>query len=252
MTIAMAQQRPVQLTSTDWLKLVGIAAFMIDHVGLYFIDDDDAWRLLGRIAAPIFFFLVGFARSRHIPLSWIIWGVILTGLDWYIDGWDELTLNILLNFAFLRLALRFVDHFAQTPMRFLVVAALAVFCLPFGDEFFEYGAEGWLWALFGYAQRLWRDDRKEFALPRFALASVAVLAYAFAEINHHEWDGLYAIGLVMIVLVLTGVFLLFARRVSPWQPPVFLAAPLIWIAHYSLEIYAISLFVMQDIAHVID
>lgn len=252
MTSAMLQRKPVQLSSTDWLKLIGIAAFMIDHIGLYFINDDDAWRLLGRVAAPIFFFLVGFARSRHIPLSWIIWGVILTALDWYSDGWDELTLNILLNFAFLRLALRFVDHFAQTPMRFLAVAALAVVCLPFGDQLFEYGAEGWLWALFGYAQRLWRDDRKDFAWPRWFMAGVAMLAYTFSEINHHQWDGALAIGLVLLVVILSGSLLIFTRRISPWQPPAFLAAPLIWIAHYSLEIYAISLFVMQDIAHVID
>jgi len=55
MQVVMPQKKPVLLTSTDWLKLVGIAAFLIDHAGLFFIESDDWWRMAGRIAAPIFY-----------------------------------------------------------------------------------------------------------------------------------------------------------------------------------------------------
>lgn len=248
MQIVMPQRTPIRVTSTDWFKILGIAAFLIDHAGLFFVSDDDVWRVLGRIAAPIFFFFVGFARSRTFPLSWLIWGLILTGMEWWIEG--DLTLNILLNFLFIRLALRSVDRIAQTPLRLGLIAAASFALLPLVDEVFEYGAEGWLWALFGYAQRAWRDDRLDFAKARYAFAFIAAFTYAFVEIGHHEFEGIAAVILAVLVAALTGALLGFNRTVSTVQPPPVLAPLIVWTAHYSLEIYAISLFLMQDIAYV--
>lgn len=247
MQVVMPQRSPVRVSSTDWLKLVGIAAFLIDHTGLFFIEDDEWWRILGRIAAPIFFFLIGFARSRNIPLSWIVWGVILTGIDWWMDG--DFTLNILLNFAFSRLALRLLDKAEHKSLPwFLGAAALfSILMLPFADFIFEYGAQGWLWALFGYAQRSWRDGHAPFEKMRFAFGFIAAFAYAFVEIEWHDFEGIEAVGCALVVLGLTLVLLRFNRAVSPWQPPAFLAPAIVWLSHYSLEIYAISLFLMQDI-----
>ena len=250
MALAMPQLKSVPLSSTDLLKLVGIAAFLIDHIGLYFLDDDQIWRLFGRIAAPIFFFLIGFAKSRHIPKSWILWGCALTALDGWIDGWDELTLNILLNFALLRLILRGVDLWAQTPLRLVLLAGLAILSMPVADPLLEYGAEGWLWALLGYAQRLWRDGDDRFLRPRFLLALIALTAYVMAEIHHHHWDHAMAYSLSALLCALTAWFLSFARHDISWRDAPIMAAPLAWIARYSLEIYAISLFVMQEIAYV--
>jgi hypothetical protein len=250
MQVVMPQRSPVRVSSTDWLKLVGIAAFLIDHTGLFFIEDDEWWRILGRIAAPIFFFLIGFARSRNIPLSWMVWGVILTGIDWWMDG--DFTLNILLNFAFIRLALRLLDKAEHKSLLwFLGAAALfSILMMPFADFVFEYGAQGWLWALFGYAQRAWRDGYAAFEKMRFALAFIAGLTYAFVEIEWHDFEGLEAVGCALVVLGLTLALVRFDRSVSTLQPPRALAPFVVWLSRYSLEIYAISLFLMQDIFYV--
>lgn len=250
MQVVMPQKKPVLLTSTDWLKLVGITAFLIDHAGLFFIENDDWWRMAGRIAAPIFFFLIGFARSRNIPLSWLLWGVALTLMDWWIDGGQDFTLNILLNFAFVRLALRGIDRWASQPWQLALVALIAILLLPWADTIFEYGAEGWLWALFGYTQRLWRHGDMAYAYRRIMFAGVAALFYVVAESAEHQFENFEALALAFITLALAIALLGFDRTVRTVQPPSFLAKPLVWISHYSLAIYAISLFLMQDVFYV--
>src|SRR3954447_328831 len=67
--------RPV--TTTDLWKLVGLVLVLIDHWGLLFADDP-SWRVVGRAAAPIFFFFIGLARTRQVPWSWVILGLGLT------------------------------------------------------------------------------------------------------------------------------------------------------------------------------
>lgn len=245
-------EQPVRVSSTDWLKLVGIAAFILDHIGLFFIEDAELFRIAGRVAAPIFFFLIGFARSRQVPLSWIVLGVALTALDVWIDGADEFSLNILLNFAAVRLALRVIDYHAATPLRLAIIAGLCVFAIPTAGLVFEYGAEGWLWALFGFAQRRFRDGDMQFKWLRFGFAALAIAIYAAVEIEDHEFEDGEEIALVAALIALGGLLLLFQRRTSPLQPPAFLMRPVQIVSRYSLEIYAFSLFVMQVIAHVIE
>ncbi len=58
----------------------------VDHTGYFFIEDADWWSVCGRMAAPVFCFLPGYARSRTVPLHWLGLGVILTLLDsWNTD-----------------------------------------------------------------------------------------------------------------------------------------------------------------------
>ena len=65
----------------DWLKTFAIIMVVVDHTGYFFIDDAAWWSVFGRLAAPVFFFLLGYASSRTIPLHWVWLGVILTLLD---------------------------------------------------------------------------------------------------------------------------------------------------------------------------
>ena len=60
--------------NTDWLKIAAIVLVLVDHVGYFFIDDDQWWSVFGRMAAPSFFFLIGYAHTRAVPLQWIFLG----------------------------------------------------------------------------------------------------------------------------------------------------------------------------------
>ena len=69
--------------------------------------------------------------------------------------------NILLSFALIRLVLPYVRAFLQrhcwVAFALLVAALLAI--LPIAGKIVDYGAEGWLWALFGLCQRICSDGR---------------------------------------------------------------------------------------------
>ena len=63
--------------------------------------------------------------------------------------------NILLSYVLIRLARPYVQSFVQhhgwVAVALLVSALIAV--LPLVGKILDYGAEGWLWALFGLYQR---------------------------------------------------------------------------------------------------
>src|SRR5271169_5994459 len=69
---------PHTVDNTDWLKTAAIILVAVDHFGYFFMDDDRWWSVFGRPAAPTFFFLMGYAQTRTVPLHWIWLGIILT------------------------------------------------------------------------------------------------------------------------------------------------------------------------------
>jgi hypothetical protein len=87
--------KPHVVDNTDWLKAAAIILVLVGHFGYFFIEDDLWWSLLGRFAAPIFFFLVGYAKSSTIPLHSIGLGVALTSLDSANADWEWVAPNIL-------------------------------------------------------------------------------------------------------------------------------------------------------------
>src|SRR3974390_3205482 len=69
-----------QVDNTDLLKATAILLVAIDHFAIYFVDTQplENWlEVLGRLAAPVFFFLIGFATSRTVPKSWLVLGCLL-------------------------------------------------------------------------------------------------------------------------------------------------------------------------------
>jgi hypothetical protein len=68
--------------------------------------------------------------------------------------------NILLSFSLIRIVRPCVQILAQhhwAAFALLVYALFAV--LPTASKIVAYGAEGWLWALFGLYQRVYVDGR---------------------------------------------------------------------------------------------
>ena len=130
---ASAPQEPARnqpVTTTDALKLVGIVLVLIDHHGFFF-DPQNSWlRLFGRGAAPIFFFLIGFARARQVPWTWFAFGSLITAVTiWKAGSLSGAMINILINFALLRaLLLPLVEH--HVIGRPWAVALLIAACLP--------------------------------------------------------------------------------------------------------------------------
>jgi len=258
-TRAPAAARAVD--NTDWLKTAAIIFVLADHFGHFFMEDDRWWSVAGRLAAPIFFFLMGYAQSRTVPLHWVWLGIILTLLDSWNSDWAWVAPNILLSLAFIRMARPHSEILLQrhgwTAFAFLVCALLAM--LAPAAKLVDYGAEGWLWALFGLCQRRYVDGRSaadgrnaaQAGLPpphvaaenalRLLACLIAAAVYIWQEQREYSFPQAHLTVLMVGVGMLSLALCLFERGRSPVQPPRTTGGVLRFIGRHTLEIYAIQL-----------
>src|SRR6516162_3030607 len=159
--VKRSTSRLLPVDNTDWLKTAAIIFVSAGHFGFFFVDDDRWWSVFGRFAAPPFFFLIGFAQSRTVPLYWIWVGIVLTLLESWNAEWTWVAPNILLSFALIRVARPYVqrslEKYGWVAFALLVIGMFAV--QLFAVKLVDYGAEGWLWALFGLCQRRFTEDK---------------------------------------------------------------------------------------------
>jgi hypothetical protein len=242
-------RRPV--TTTDAWKLFAIIFVLIDHYGLYF-DPDDAWlRVFGRLASPVFFFFIGFARTRRVPWTWLAFGVVITAVDYWTSGGRSMMLNILLNFALLRLTLPLIEaHVIDYPARLAIFVIVSAALVPLLDTTLEYSGEGWLWALFGLSHRLFleRGDAAS-RIRRIGLGVAAGIVYFVRERSDFGLDALQSTVLVVLVAGLILGLAQFRRADCPWQPPHFVRPVFTFAGRRTLEIYAVTLLAMQLLAY---
>jgi peptidoglycan/LPS O-acetylase OafA/YrhL len=254
--------KPHVVDNTDWLKAAAIILVLVDHFGYFFMESDLWWSVLGRFAAPIFFFLVGYAKSRTIPLHWIGLGVCLTLLDSSNADWEWVAPNILLSFVLIRFAYRYlekpVQRYPWVSVAFIVSMLIAV--LPIAGQLFDYGAEGWLWALFGFLHRQYVDDRttaeldgvdhglsppqikkQNVGLLRLLTCAVAAVVYVWQEQLEFSFPQTELNIFILGVFVMCVSLSLFLRGRSRFQPPEKIAGALGFIGRHTLEIYAIQL-----------
>ena len=258
-----APRTPHIVDNSDWLKTAAIILVAVDHVGYFFISDADWWSVVGRMAAPVFFFLLGYAQSRTIPFRWIWLGVILTLLDSWNTYWMWVAPNILLSLVLIRLArphVKILIHrYGWVAFVLLVCALIAV--LPLTANVVDYGAEGWLWALFGLCQRMYVDGRsaskldstaqssdtpalpitQNIGLMRLLACFVAAVVYVWQEQIGFSFSEIQLIAVVLGVGVMSLGLCLFRRGPSRFQPPEPIAGALHFIGWHTLEIYAIQL-----------
>jgi surface polysaccharide O-acyltransferase-like enzyme len=249
--------------NTDWLKTAAIILVVVDHIGYFFIEHDQWWSVFGRLAAPVFFFLIGYAQTRTVPLHWLWLGVILTLLDSSNNGWSWVAPNILLSFAFIRVVRPYVraalDRYGWLAFGLLVAALFAA--LPLAAPVVDYGAEGWLWALLGLCQRLYVEGRPDAnvssvaqgpALPTYRITEnaglmrilacfAAAIVYVWQEQRVYMFPQIHLAVFILGVGILILSLCLFRRGPSRVQPPEPMAGVLRYIGRHTLEIYAIQL-----------
>jgi len=254
---------PHAVDNTDWLKTSAIIFVLVDHFGHFFMEDDRWWAVFGRLAAPPFFFLMGYAETRAVPRHWLWLGIILTLLNSWNADWTWVAPNILLSFALIRLARPHVQMLVKrhgwAAFALLVFAFVAVL-VPSG-KIVDYGAEGWLWALFGLCQRRYVDGEsagtlgggtqlsspparvmtENPALMRLVACFVAAVVYVWQEQKEFSFPQIHFAVLIVVIGVLSLALCLFLRGPSRIQPPQPIAGLLRFIGRHTLEIYAIQL-----------
>ncbi|MDW6023715.1 TraX family protein [Mesorhizobium sp. BAC0120] len=249
--------------NTDWLKTAAIIFVVVGHFGYFFMEDDLWWSVFGRFAAPSFFFLQGYAHSRTVPLRWIAIGITLTLLESWNADWRWVAPNILLSYVLIRIARPHAQAFVKTRgwIAFAVIVSLLLALVPVAGKIADYGAEGWLWALFGLCQRRYIDDissggtsgeTRGSATPtliatdtagrmRLVACLVAVVVYIWQEQKEYSFPAVPLAVVIVGLGVLSISMCLFVRGKSRFQPPEKIAGILRFIGRHTLEIYAIQL-----------
>jgi len=254
---------PWVVDNSDWLKTAAIMLVAVGHFGYFFMEDADWWSVFGRMAAPVFFFLMGYARSRTIPLRWIWLGVLLTLLDSWNNGWTWMAPNILFSMVLIRVARpsakTLLSKYGWVAFILLVFALIAL--LPLAANIVDYGAEGWLWALLGLCQRLSVDAGKAngkdgtskdlltlvnstvpyLGVMRFLACIVAAVVYVWQEQIVFSFSQVQLVTVTVGVGILSIGLCLFQRGPSRFQPPQPIARTLHFIGWHTLEIYVIQL-----------
>jgi len=257
-----ASPRPL-VDGTDWLKAGAILLVSVGHFGQFFMEDDTWWSAIGCLAAPFFFFLMGFAQTRTVPPRWIGLGVLLTLLASWNAGWSWEAPNILLSFALIRWARPPVQALLRRHgwggSALLVVALVAA--LPVAESVVEYGSEGWLWALFGLFQRAHVDGRPATGADagavgdssrvdrlagcagpmRLVASLVAAVVFLWQENRVYSFSAAQLATLALGLGLLCAGLCRFRRGASRLQPPEPVAGALRFVGRHTLEIYAIQL-----------
>jgi len=249
---------PDKVDNTDWLKTFAIILVLVGHTGYFFIEDAAWWSVFGRMAAPVFFFLMGYARSRTIPIHWLWLGVILTLLDSWNTNWEWVAPNILFSMALIRFARPSILSLLQRYgwLAFIVFVLGFMLVLPNAGDLVDYGAEGWLWALFGLCQRMFVDGslsngqgseltgqglKLNWRMMRLLACLITAVIYVWQEQIEFEFSDYQLVVVAVGVGILTYVLSVFVRGPSRVQPSQAISHALRWLGRHTLEIYVIQL-----------
>jgi hypothetical protein len=171
--------------------------------------------------------------------------------------------NILLSLALIRLARPYVQMLVQRHgwAAFVLLVSTFLVVLPVAAKIVDYGAEGWLWALFGLCQRQYVDGisavgsggetqrssasalaaTQTAGLMRLLACLVAAVVFVWQEQKEFSFLPIHLAVVILGVGVLSASLCLFKRGESRIQPPEKIASTLRFIGRYTLEIYAIQL-----------
>lgn len=247
----MKKNLPSEITSYDLLKTFALVTMVIDHVGYYFFPEEEAWRLVGRLSAPVWFFLIGYAQSRDLGAP--IWaGLILLVAANLVVGFPVLPLNILATMIFIRLVIDPAMHRALRDYEALLgISLIAVFLVIPTMSLWEYGTAGVLFAMYGYMMR--RPETLT-RLPRhaptvFIILVVALyvgfqsLLFGFDKIQ----AALFALGMLPVMVWLTEFRPRLYPRLTAALTPA--GAGLVQLCgRYSLEFYVLHVILFKVMA----
>ena len=144
----------------DLAKCLAIIAMLIDHLGLFFLPNHDALRIIGRISFPIFFFLVGYSQKFKnektiliLALFMLVFDYILsdTGNNFLFNNFSILP-NLIVSRFFLNRSINWIK--SNLLVSFFL---LALYYIPVA-LIFGYGTLGCMFIICGYLRR---NDNKD-------------------------------------------------------------------------------------------
>jgi hypothetical protein len=243
---------PADITTLDILKSAAVVLMIIDHVGWLLFPQFEMLRVLGRLCVPLWFFLIGYARSRDIPARWMVGGIILLASS-LVVGLPALPLSVLFTMALIRLCL---DPFWRLAERhgvyFWWFILLFVFFGYVTNLVVEYGTLGFALACCGYAIRHRQEVDDAFGqtmhrtVPEVLMMAV-LLAFGFIETLSF---GFSIMGVMVLTAGLLGEYFIlqnFEAKTLPGTAGKPHAPLLQFMGRYTLEIYVIHILILKGV-----
>ncbi|PCI57060.1 MAG: hypothetical protein COB36_01970 [Alphaproteobacteria bacterium] len=252
----MRKMLPKELTSYDLLKALAIILMVTDHVGHHFYPDEMWFRIFGRLCVPIWFFLVGFAKTTELPKRFWVGGLIVA-VSGIVAGQYLLPLNILFTIIVLRyLRGGLVKNALHSPDTLRGIFFIILFMGLPTSIFFEYGTISMLFVLFGYIVRN-KEEVYQTIEPQYVKIFVLISFFAFFLVEGINLPAVSPSQALVLFLGLAGV------GVTLWnfRPAVYIDAPhhmapsviavIQFMGRRTLEIYVAHIVVFRAISMVL-
>jgi hypothetical protein len=242
-----------QINSHDLVKILAILTMIIDNVGLFLMYDNIWMRVIGRMAAPLFFYLVGYSGSYKFKYQILALGIALSLIKFFVSDDPSVIerifpLNILVNFVLIKAILNRFDPAKMRSGSLILVLAVLVLASEEASMYIQYGSFGLSIAI---GARL-INKRHPFSKPWLIISTTA---YFLLQLDSFlfVWPGMPMQVILTVILAFALIFalslLLFFRYElrtftvkSTWLRTIG-----IYVSRYSLQIYFFHLAAFQII-----
>ncbi len=234
------------ITSYDLLKTFALITMFVDHIGYFFYEDIQELRLIGRLSAPVWFFLIGYALHKRSELRLWIWGtILLVGSVYMQNGYGALPLNIIFTFLLIRALLDYVMVRATQDFEklFGILTICAIIAIP-SMFILEYGSLGFLFAMCGYIARHKNNLKNLSPLHIYGFSMLTATVYTLGMwYEFHQFE-IMNVAFMFIMLICLSISLM------QFQPMEFksdgtlktvIKYPLFIMGRRTLEIYVLHL-----------
>jgi len=237
------QRYGAQINTHDLMKVLAIVTMVVDNVGVFFMDDNVWMRLVGRMAAPLFFYLVGYSGSYRFKYQILALGVALWLVNLFASASPSMLehyipVNILITFVLIKAIMnRFDPVKMSTQSLVILLACLLLVGIP-SSLVVEYGSFGLAIAI---GARL-INQRHPFGRPWIITATVAHFLFQaslFLFVRPDVPMHIIPLGVPLFVAIVSASILVFVRyRLRGFAlNPGWLRNTVVYISRYSLQVY---------------
>jgi hypothetical protein len=229
------------LNTHDVIKLVALVCMTIDHVGAYFLPDESGWRVIARMTIPVWFFLVGYAKTTRIGTE-LLWGMVIlmaVGVQCY---YPLFPLNALVSIAICRLLLRVAERFSLLEKRPIECFVVMLFLNIPLTLFWEYGM---IAVMFAFGGRMVRLKLRTRAHGLFWIFSV--LAFLLWQQNGFSFNDVQLAFVAISTLIVCLYLYYYEQTEIRMKLPRALDFIVKLLSRYSLQYYVLHRAVFQVI-----
>ena len=238
----------------DYLKIVAVITMIIDHLWYYFFPDQIWMRLVGRIAFPIFLFLVGFSNSYKRRRDIVIMASIIQismWLGYHYAHIGTFQLNILWAIIGVRLFLRRYQYYHK--YRLLFIISIMLLGMHFAIEsWIDYGMLSWFLGIFGFLVRKKIHQKDDSSFDIYLLlygifTIITILIYNIVQFRFWNFDvghriswihlGFYPLLLYIFFLLWQQNYILHSNKKRD--------SCIVFVSRNALLIYGMHLFLLS-------